>query len=266
MTRHDVIWLILTLLGVAAVVAAFTVGLRDGGVGFLGFALVSIVVLGLRDLLYASHLRTLRQDAMRQAAERLGFSFRATAACNVLGWPHSMRLTYETIKLQQALEKSPFMSAGSRMLSTSQNVIQGTVDEAAVAIFDYECDSTKRGDTLVRQTVLAVRSTNLPTPQFSLAAASAWDRLVDRFREGGAIQDHRRLISDGEVRFRDLDEQLFGRLDRQMTLEVGGGCMLLYRRGRLVAPNEIDDFLATGLHICSLLSGMELATHPRHSS
>ena len=35
--------------------------------------------------------------------------------------------------------------------------------------------------------------------------------------------------------------------------------MLLYRRDRLVAPDELDDFLATGLQIYSLLSGMKLS-------
>ena len=57
----------------------------------------------------------------------------------------------------------------------------------------------------------------------------------------------------------DLDQRLFTMLDRRMTLEVGGGCMLLYRRGRLVAPDKIDSFLATGRQIYSLLAGMKLA-------
>jgi hypothetical protein len=258
MTRHDVIWWIGTLLGVGAVMAAFTVGLRDGGAGFLGFGLVAIVVLGLRDLLGALHQRSLRQDAMRQAAERHGFSFRKTAHCNVLGWPNSMRLTYETISLQQGLEESPFLSAGSRFLSSSRNVIEGTVDGAAVAIFDYECDSSRRGDTLADQTVFAARSADLPTPQFSLVPANAWDRLVDQFRDRSAVQDRRRLISDGAVLLEDLDRRLLTILDRRMTLEVGGGCMLLYRKGRLVAPEEIDDYLATGLRVYALLSGMKL--------
>ena len=208
MTRHDLIWWIGTLLGAAAVMAAFTVGLRGGGAGFLGFALVSIFVLGLRDLLCALHLQSLRHDAMRQAAGRLGFSFRTTAPCNVLGWPHSIRLTCEAMTLQHPLEKSPFPSCSSLLLSTSRNVMEGTVDEATVAIFDYECDSSRSSDTTVRQTVFAVRSKNLPTPQFSLVAASSWDRLVDRFRGSGAIHHRRRLISDGEVQFRDLDDRI----------------------------------------------------------
>jgi hypothetical protein len=257
MTRHDLIWLIGTLLGASAVMAAFTVGLHDGGASFLAFGLVSIVVLGLRDLVYSWHRRSSRQDAMRQVADRHGFSFRKTARCNVLGWPDAMRLTYETIKLQQAVEKSPFPSAGS-LLSSSRNVMEGTIDEATVAIFDYECDSSRRGDMLVDQTVFAASSADLPSPQFSLAAASAWDRLIDQFRVSSAIQDRRRLISDGAVQFRDLDSRLFTALDRRMTLEVGGGCMLLYQRGRIVEPDDFDGFLATGLQIHRLLSGMNL--------
>jgi hypothetical protein len=260
MTRHDLIWLIGTLLGAAAIMAAFTVGLRDGGAGFLGFAFVSIVVLGLRDLLNAWHVRSVRHGAMRQAADRLGFSFRTTAPANVLGWPHSLRLTREAMKLEQAPEQSPLGSASSRLLCASRNVMERTMDEAKVAIFDYECESSS-SDATICQTVFAVRSTLLPATQFTLLAASSWDRLVDRFRDESAIQDQHRLISDGEVQLGDLDERLFQWLDRHMTLEAAGGCMLLYKRGQLVAPHEIDDFLATGMQIYSLLSRIQLANH-----
>jgi hypothetical protein len=135
--------------------------------------------------------------------------------------------------------------------------LEGTVDEATVAIFDYECESSRRGDRLVDQTVFAARSTDLPTPQFSLVPASSVDRLVDRFRKNSAIKDRHQLISDGAVQFRDLDQRLFTCLDRRMTLEAGGGCMLLYRRDRLVASDELDNFLATGLQVYSLLVGMK---------
>jgi hypothetical protein len=258
MTRHDLIWLIGTLLGAAAVMAAFTVGLRDGGAGFLGFALVSIVGLGLRDLLYASHHRTLRQDWMRQAADRLGFSFRRSGPGNVLGWPQSIRLTCEAMKLEQVLEKSPFPFCSSVLVPTGRNVMEGTIDDATVAIFDYQCDGSSRSEITIRQTVFAARSTNLPTHQFSLVPAGPWERLVDRFRASSALQDCHRLISDGAVQLTDLDERLLACLNRQTTLEAGGGCMLLYRRDRLVAPEELDDFLASGLQICSLLCGMNL--------
>jgi hypothetical protein len=254
MIRHELIWWICTLLSAAAAMAAFTVGLRDGGAGFLGFALVSIVVLGLRDLLYASHQGSLRHAAMQQAANRLGFSFRQTAPGNVLGWPPSIRLTHEAMKLEQALKKSPFCS--SVLVPTSRNVIEGTIDNATVAIFDYQCDGSNRSEITIRQTVFAARSADLPTPQFSLVPASSLDRV---FRGSGTLQDRRRLISDGTVQFRDLDERLLAYLDRQMTLEAGGGCMLLYRRDRLVAPEEIDNFLSVGRQICTLLCGMNLA-------
>jgi hypothetical protein len=260
MKRHDVIWWIGTLLSAAAAMAAFTVGLRDSGAGFLGFALVSIVVLGLRDLLYASQHRSLRQDWMRQAAGRLGFSFRQTAPGNVLGWPQSIRLTCEAMKLQQVLEQSPFPFCSSVLVPTSRNVMEGTVDNATVAIFDYQCDGSNRSEITIRQTVFAARSTDLPTSRFSLVPASSWDRLVDRFGASGAIQHRYRLISDGSVQFRDFDERLFACLDGQMTLEAGGGCMLLYRRDRLVAPEELDAFLATGLQIYTLVCGIEIPT------
>ena len=256
MTRHELIWWIGTLLSAAAAIAAFTVGLRGGGAGFLGFALVSIFVLGLRDLVYRSHHRSLRQDAMREAAGRLGFSFRKTAHCNVLGWPDSMRLTFETIKLQRALEKA-LPSCSALLVPTSQNVMEGTVDEATVAIFDYQCDGSSRSEITIRQTVFAARSTELPTSQFSLVPAGSWQRLVDRFRGSVALQDRRRLISDGTVQFRDLDQRLFASLDWPMTLEAGGGCMLLYQRDRLVAPDEIDDFLAIGMQIYAIACGMK---------
>ena len=90
--------------------------------------------------------------------------------------------------------------------------------------------------------------------------------MVDQFRENSAIHDRRRLISDGAVQFRHLDARLFTDLDRRMTLEAGGGCMLLYQSGRLVPPNELDDFLAKGLQIHSLLCEMNLSSVQRSAN
>lgn len=234
--------------------AAFAFGFRNGGAGFLGFAIVAMIVLGLRSAFEASHKDKARRGAMRQAATRLGFSFRETAPVNVLGWSESFHLTRDGVVAHEAVEKMFSPNLASALLPKARNVMQRSLADATVAIFDYACDRSKRDEVTTRQTVLAVRSPTLEFPHFALIPSNWWDRLVDGFRGNAALQDGYRVISEDADALGRLDERLLTSLDGRTCLEAGEGFMLLYRRDALVAPQDIDEMARTGLEIYSVLT------------
>jgi hypothetical protein len=251
MKRHDLIWLIGTLLAAAAFVAAFTLGLRHGGVGFLGFGMVSLASLTLRDINETSHRKKARREHMRQAATRLDFSFRETATFNVLGWSESFHLTRDGVTTRQAVNKLPSPALASVLLPTAENMVERSMDEMTVAVFDYTCDRSRSHDVTTRQTVFAVRSPRLAFPHFALVP-SGW---CDRLRGNVVLQARYWAISEGRGIPEELDERLFPLLDRRTCLEAGEGFLLLYRRNRVVVPEKVDELVRTGLEIFSILSG-----------
>jgi hypothetical protein len=133
--------------------------------------------------------------------------------------------------------------------------MEGARHDATVAIFDYECDTSRFDDTATRQTVFAVRSTRLTTSHFALIPARWRDRWLDKSRRNAVIGSGYRLYSDDAARFSPIDERILQILDGHSCLEAGGGCMLLYRRGSLIAPRDVDRFFTTGLRVYALLLG-----------
>jgi hypothetical protein len=254
MKRHDLIWLIGTLLAAGAFMAAFTLGLRNGGLGFLGLGMVSIVALTVRDIIERSHMKKARQEGMRQAATRLGFAFRETAPWNVLGWSESFHLTRHGMETQQAVDKSLSPALASVLTPKASNVLERSIKDAAVAVFDYVCDRSKSDDVTTQQTVFAVHSPTLEFPHYALVPAGWWDRLVGQFGRNIALRGPYRLISKETDAFGSIDERLFALLDGRRCLEAGEGFLLLYRRDRLLAPQDLDELVRTGLEVHSILS------------
>jgi hypothetical protein len=254
MKRHDLIWLIGTLLGGGALMAAFAFGFGSSAIGFGGFALVSMILLAVRDIFAASHKRKTRQEAMRQVATRLGCAFRETAPVNVLGWSESFHLTRDGVVTHEAVEKILSPKVASVLLPKATNVMERSLADATVTIFDYACDRSKREEVTTRQTVLAVRSPTLEFPHLALIPSNWWSRLVDGFRGNVALPDGYRVITEDAGALERLDERLHTLLDGRTCLEAGEGFMLLYRRDALVAPQDIDELARTGVEIYSVLT------------
>jgi hypothetical protein len=66
-----------------------------------------------------------------------------------------------------------------------------------------------------------------------------------------------RLITGDEQALGPIDERLFSLLDGESSLEAGEGFLLFYRRNKLVPPQDIDEFLATGRQIYDVLTSRE---------
>ncbi len=247
MTNHSILWLILTVVGAAALLGAFYFGI-SGALGFFLLAMVSIAVLGLRDVLSALHLKKERQEAMRQAADRLGWQFRETANFNVLGWPESFQLTREGMKTQKAVKEALSPGWQSVLLPKSINVLEQTLDDATFAIFDYHCDNPHVEDATYTQTIFAARSASLNFPYLALLPVTWRDKLVASFRETAIVDDRYRLFCEdaGDV---GVSEELTALLDGKICLEVGEGFLLLYRKDKLVDPRDVDSFLQGGLEV-----------------
>jgi hypothetical protein len=261
--RRDLIWLIGTLLGAGALMAAFAFGLDNGGLAFICFGIASIIILALRDILEGSHKEKNRREAMRQAAARLGFSFRQTAPFNVLGWPESFLLTRDGMKLSQEGEKMWSSTLASWITPRATNVMDRSTEDAAVAVFDYDgWRRDKQADATIGDTVFAVRSPKLDFPHFALVPSDWWDRLVDQFRGNVALEDRYRVISENPGAAERFDERLFPLLDGERCLEAGKGFLLLYRRDRLVAPQDIDELVRTGMEVYSALAGATSEDEP----
>jgi hypothetical protein len=133
--------------------------------------------------------------------------------------------------------------------------MERSMGDAAVAVVEYLGRTKAKPDHVTRgTTVFAVRSSKLRFPHFALVPSAWSDRLVDQFRGNVALEDCYRAISDDPGVPERFDERLFPLLDGERCLEAGEGFLLLYRRYRLVAPQDLDELVRTGLEIYSVLS------------
>jgi hypothetical protein len=236
-TRHSLIWLSGTLLAAGAVLAAFALGLQNNAAGFLGLAVISLIVLTLRDVNTALQTKRLRQETLRQFASDLEFSYRESVPRTALGWPESILLTRDRTR---------------GLLSQCSHVMARSFAEAAVAVLDYECD-TAGSEVTTRQTVFSLRSARLAFPHFALVPASSWDRLLARIRSNVVIANGYRVITGDTGRSARVDRGLFTHLGVGTRLEAGDGVLLLYRKGTLAATDEIADLITNGLEVFAVL-------------
>ena len=100
----------------------------------------------------------------------------------------------------------------------------------------------------------------LEFPHVALFPATLWDRLAAKFSAKVVIQNGYRVVSQDSETLGSLDDQLSASIDGKMCLEVGEGFLLLYRRDKLVDPQDLEDFLRIGLRIYSQVSGPDSDT------
>jgi hypothetical protein len=244
--RHLPVWVIEvfpTVLGCALIVAAFIFGLDDNPLAFLGLAIASIIILGFRDLALFRHWARTRRTAMKHVAERLQFTFRESAHQNLLRWPESFQLARD----QHSWKFT--------------NVMEAPVGQTRVMIFDFECDKPHSDRPASRQTVFAVKSSDVRHAAVALIPPRWRDKLFGAFRGPNPasmrIPDGYRLIDDSDA-VETLGWRFAGLLDGKITVEAGEGMLLVYRKDRLVQPVQIEEFMRQGLEIYSAWCDMTL--------
>jgi hypothetical protein len=247
MRRQVPLWVIEifpTVLGCALIMAAFTFGIDNNPLAFLGLALASIIILGCRDMALFRHWQQTRRAQMKHVAERLQFTFRESANESLLGWPELFRL------------------GRNQTAQKFTNVMEAPIGQTRVMIFDFECDKPNSEGPASRQTVFVVKSSDLNHPAVALLPARWFDKLFGRIRETEAtslqLPDGYRMIDDCHA-IESLGWRLSGLLDGKITVEAGEGMLLVYRKDKLAQPDQVDELMRQGLEIYSAWCDMTLA-------
>jgi hypothetical protein len=233
-----------TVLGCALIMGAFTFGMDNNPLAFMGLALGSIFILGFRDVALFRHRERKRRTAMKYTAERLQFSFRETSRESLFGWPESFQLA---------------RNQESRKFT---NIMEAPVGQTRVMIFDFQCDKPNSEGPTSRQTVFVVKSSDLDHPVVALLPARWFDKLFGRIlaTEATSLQlpDGYRMIDSCHA-VESLGWRLPTVLDGKLTVEAGEGVLLVYRKDKLVEPDQIEEMIRHGLEIYSAWCDMTLA-------
>jgi hypothetical protein len=261
-----VIEISLTALGGVSLMGAITLGFRNYILGAGGCALLSIVVLGARDVCTSEFRRYARREQLRLLADRLGFSFRPRAALNVLGWSEAFRLTHDALEKSTALDKAKSHGIASEKLVSlvmpkSTNVMETAVKANRVAIFDCEYDVPRKDETW-NQTVLAIKSAELDFPHLAIHPLTFWSRFVGRYLD--VVKSHSSLpegygfIGGSEHALEAFAADLHCVIADQISIEMGEGFMLAYKWNKLVEPDDIEAFINFGLDVLRQLLSAKL--------
>lgn len=229
MNREARYWA-LTMLGGAAFMATIWC-MFNNSPGFIWSGLCTMGLLGAREWDKMQGLKEQRTATMQDEAERMGFSFRETAPLNVLGWSEAFALTRDDLKLTKTLGES----FGSLLRPRATNVMEKTVGDTTIAVFDYAPVSDS--DSRPRYVVFGARSPRLQHGYSAISTATGWQRISDGFRSEQSVHDgfHHGGAANALPRVTDL-------LDDETSLECGDGCLLVYRAAadpRQVDPEEI---------------------------
>ncbi len=188
-----------------------------------------------------------RQQSLETLAARQGYPFSAT----------------DEIGLHRQLEDFRLASRGHQRKVT--NILQrqhGLADHEAY-IFDYHYRSYGNKQE-VHQTVLFLQSQQIALPELSLQP----EKLVHKLGELFGAQDidfvrfpkfsgQYRLTGDDEayIRHHFSDQVLnFFTLHRGWSLEGIGFYLILYKKGLLLPPEEMEDLYRRGMEVFRLLS------------
>jgi hypothetical protein len=223
-----------------------------------------MLILGYRDTREVFQKVDTRSKEMQQAADRMQFSFRDRSPCNVLGWSQSFQLSRDEFRKVDGLKTAQskgYISGKlySWIMPESRNIIEGSVADAQVAIFDFQCDVPGgHEDEKWTQTVMAVKAPRLNFPHFALLPATFWSKVSGRFRTTAVsrlpLPDGYRLITEDTAAANALIPRLTDWLDGETSIEAGEEFLLVYRRDKLVEPAKVDNLFELGLRIYAALS------------
>lgn len=145
------------------------------------------------------------------------------------------------------------------------NLLQGTSDNRALAIFDYQytTGSGKHRHTW-HTTVLQIQFDGPELPQFSLRAESLWDKIASKFGSHDIDFDTHPTFSKKYVLRGENEPNIravftppildYFEAHPGLNIEAWGQTLLFYRLGKHVKPEEVNAFLADGLALLSLFN------------
>ena len=207
-------------------------------VGILALVGVIIVIAIKRD--------KKRTEDLAAAAARMNFTFSKEAS------PHLLR-TLEHLEL--------FSRGRSKKI---RNVLGGRAGDLDVSVFDYRYTTGGgKNSSTWRQTVMLFESDGLEFPQFALRPEHVFHKIGQLF----GYQDidfatHEEFSKRYLLRGKDEDavrntfssEALsFYETDRTLSTEAQGRQLIHYRAAKRVGPESIQDFIAEGVRVLTLL-------------
>lgn len=206
--------------------------------------IAALVVVGF---VIAQYLRRKRTEAFQRIAEDLGLAFTpfaGDAMANELGH-------FEL-----------FSKGHSKKIS---NLLHGTSNDRALAIFDYQftTGSGKHAHTW-HTTVMQIQFDGPELPRFSLCQESVWHKIGGLFGKNDIDFDthpkfsRRHLLrGDDESAIREVftpDILDYYEAHPGLNTEVCGNTLLFYRQGKKVKPHNVGPFLADGLALLPLFN------------
>ncbi len=258
MTKNDLLWYAITLGSAAALMGAL-ISMFTGGFGFMVFAFISVMLLGLRETLTHSEKNQQRQSEMQQLAGELNFSFQAMVPVNEFGWSKSFHLPRAAMVAVENLDQAAWLKWLVPHLTSIRNVLTRDVEDMTITVFDFKYSENEQTHS---QTVVALQSPDLQFRHFALLPATGWDSFISNFRENVLIRDGLRLVTDDAGLSGKMDDELFHFLDDASSLEAGEGMLLLYQRGNLATPHKIELMVKAAIAIHALLADSMMHDQP----
>lgn len=189
-----------------------------------------VILAGIGSLAYKFYLEKRRVNEFRVRASEIGFEFQLTAA------------------QEAGFSELPLFSKNPG--GSLEHILRGNADSATILLFKYARDKSRVAEI---QTVAAFKSSSGSLPNFILVPEQSQDRIgrlgerVDViFQSHPGFSAVYKLIGKDEDTLRSLFQPSFLELLEKnpgWTLEGGGGWLAIYRRNKVVPPENIRDFM-----------------------
>jgi hypothetical protein len=206
------------------------------GLVFVAIALVVVIPLVIAIIIQQRRQAEARTEAMKSMAARLRAEFHPDGSPDVAF----------------SLATLPLCHRGSRR--NLRNLLQKFPDDPGFAVFDYEYyQSSGKSGHYVRQTVACRDLDRQQMPEFTLNPESIVDKIAVKFG-GQDINFDQYPVFSAKYRLRSPREAETRRaftsavinwLEQQpgCHLECTGQRIIWYQNGKLVAPDQLDQFV-----------------------
>lgn len=207
---------------------------------FLG--IVGLVVAGI---VYGNYLAEKRRKGMEEAAHLMGFTW----------------LDKGVGPIGQTLGRFALSHRGHS--TAAYNVLQGRIGSYDVTLMDYAYTTgSGKNRTTYRQTIAVIPNLGEELPDFELTPETFFDKVFQAFGYRdinfpehpefsrkyalrGPNEDHIRQVFTPETLEYFSSKPGY-------SVEAKSGCMLVYRRNQVCPPEQIPEFAAEAVRICSL--------------
>lgn len=215
---------------------------------FINFAFILFfIVLAIAAVALYIYFERRRTKKLKAIATELNLEFYEDGNGQVMGLVHDFQL---------------FCRGRNRRV---RNLIQGQIEEAFIAIFDY-CYVTGSGKNshTYSQTVILLRSDRLQMPKFSLYPENLFHKMGDffgyhdiDFTNHPKFSNRYLLRGENETLIRKAfhsEAIAFYEDSRGLCTEASDARMIFYRADAKVPPEEMHSFLSVGLKVLRLFA------------